>query len=217
MHRTEGDNHSGNLFTDGPPGTTVEENFLNAVQEELCNVIETAGITLKTASTETRDQLLAALSVLYIEFPSGTIMLFGQTSPPAGWTRKADWQDNAMLCYAAAGAIGSGGAVDPQAAHTHTGPSHTHSIGNHVHKWFEANTDPQQTFNSAGNAANLACGSTGGSYECHLAAWNDNSKTCVGADGYTDGGSGSTGAGGTGATGSNALPHYQEIIAAIRD
>jgi hypothetical protein len=64
MHRTEGEYNSSNLFVDGPPGTRVEEDWLNAVQEELANVIEGAGITLKTASTETRDQLNAAIAAL---------------------------------------------------------------------------------------------------------------------------------------------------------
>ena len=67
MHRTEGTNHVGNLFTDGPPGTAVEEDFLNAIQEEICNVVETSGLTLKTAATETRDQLLTALQALFIQ------------------------------------------------------------------------------------------------------------------------------------------------------
>ena len=61
MHRTEGTNHASNLFTDGPPGTTVEQEWLNAVQGELAYVIEQAGLTLKTASTETRQQLQEAL------------------------------------------------------------------------------------------------------------------------------------------------------------
>ncbi len=61
MHRTEGENHSSNSFTDGPPGTTIEQNWLNAIQEEIANVIEDAGITLKTAATDSQDQLLSAL------------------------------------------------------------------------------------------------------------------------------------------------------------
>ena len=52
--------------------------------------------------------------------PATTVMLFGQNSPPAGWTRKGDWQDNAMLCYASAGNIGSGGGVNPQSTHSHS-------------------------------------------------------------------------------------------------
>jgi hypothetical protein len=63
MHRTEGTNHLANLFQDGPPGTTVEEDWLNAVQEELCGVIEAAGLTLKTASGETRNQLQEAFLI----------------------------------------------------------------------------------------------------------------------------------------------------------
>ena len=64
MHRTEGQYNVSNLFTDGPPGTRVEENWLNAVQEELCYLIEQAGIVLKTASSETKQQLYAAVNVL---------------------------------------------------------------------------------------------------------------------------------------------------------
>jgi hypothetical protein len=62
MHRTEGANNLANLFTDGPPGTVFEENWLNAVQEEIAYVIEQAGLALKTASTDTRDQLYQAIS-----------------------------------------------------------------------------------------------------------------------------------------------------------
>lgn len=67
MHRTEGANNQANMFTDGPPGTTVEEDFLNAVQEEIATVIEAAGLTLKTAASETRVQLLAAIQALCVE------------------------------------------------------------------------------------------------------------------------------------------------------
>jgi len=50
MHRTEGSNYDEvagkKYFSNGPPGTLVEEDWLNTVQEEICNIIETAGITL---------------------------------------------------------------------------------------------------------------------------------------------------------------------------
>ncbi len=64
MHRTEGANNVGHLFVDGPPGTTVEEDWLNAIQEEIAYSIEQAGITLKTAATETRQQLKTAIDTL---------------------------------------------------------------------------------------------------------------------------------------------------------
>lgn len=63
MHRTEGAENISNLFTDGPPGTRVEQNWLNAVQEELANAIENAGLTLKTAVTETSNQLSAVFDL----------------------------------------------------------------------------------------------------------------------------------------------------------
>lgn len=62
MHRTEGQYHSSNMFTDGPPGTRVESNWANAVQEEIAYVITQAGLSLLTASTDTRQQLYAAIS-----------------------------------------------------------------------------------------------------------------------------------------------------------
>ena len=64
MHRTEGLNNLANLFQNGPPGTVVEEDILNAIQEEIAGVIEAAGITLLIADTDTRDQLPAAISIL---------------------------------------------------------------------------------------------------------------------------------------------------------
>ena len=119
MHRTEGTNHLNNYFTNGPPGTRVEQNWLNAIQEEIAYVIEQAGITMLTASTDTRRQLKAALDNFYTQLPSGTVMLFGQNLAPTGWTRKIDWQDNAMICISSSGNIGSGGAANPQDEHHH--------------------------------------------------------------------------------------------------
>jgi len=68
MHRTEGANNAEvggkKQFTDGPPGTTVTDDWLNAVQEEIASSIEDAGLTLKTAGTETRDQLKTTIKIL---------------------------------------------------------------------------------------------------------------------------------------------------------
>jgi len=49
--------HEGNPAT-GEKGTKVSDDFLNDVQEEICNVIEAAGIVLAAG---TRDQLLEAI------------------------------------------------------------------------------------------------------------------------------------------------------------
>jgi microcystin-dependent protein len=85
MHRTEGQDHASNLFTDGPPGTFVESNWLNAIQEEICNVIESAGLTLKTASTDTRDQLQSAIAAAAVSPPGTLEMIIGTETPPTGW------------------------------------------------------------------------------------------------------------------------------------
>jgi len=66
MHRTEGVNNVAGYFVDGPPGTALEENWHNAVQEEIIAVLTAAGIDLLTASTDTRDQLNTAIQALII-------------------------------------------------------------------------------------------------------------------------------------------------------
>lgn len=45
-------------------------------------------------------------------FPSATVMLFGQSTPPTGWTKKTDWANNSMLMFTT-GDIASGGSANP--------------------------------------------------------------------------------------------------------
>lgn len=66
-------------------------------------------------------------------FEAGVIMVFGNSAAPVGWTRKTDWQDNAMFCFSSIGSPTSGGSANPQNSHRHTGPSHTHTMQNHTH------------------------------------------------------------------------------------
>jgi hypothetical protein len=76
MHRTEGDNNTQvggeNRFTDGPPGTTVGSSWLNSVQEEICDVIEGAGLALYNESNDIYGQLRAAI-LQTVPFPRGYI------------------------------------------------------------------------------------------------------------------------------------------------
>jgi len=55
MDRTSGANYDESsgvrLFKDGPPGTRVEKNWLNGVQEELCHIIESSNQTLSSANS----------------------------------------------------------------------------------------------------------------------------------------------------------------------
>lgn len=64
MHRTDGSNHLSNMFSNGDPivprpGTQLEQDWLNDVQENLCQFIEAAGITLSKGNYA---QLTAAVA-----------------------------------------------------------------------------------------------------------------------------------------------------------
>jgi len=78
-----------------------------------------------------QDENDTVLKVFYGE--GGTEMIFIRNSAPTGWTRVTTRQDNAMLCHAATGNIATGGGVNPQSTHTHTGPSHAHGLNSHTH------------------------------------------------------------------------------------
>ncbi len=68
MHRTDAPNHVANLFVDrdpigGTPGTIVDDDWLNAVQEEVVYVIEQAGIVLaKGTNTQLRQAIQTMLT-----------------------------------------------------------------------------------------------------------------------------------------------------------
>jgi len=71
---------------DGPPGTRVEKDWLNAIQDEIRNVIEGAGLVLKTASSETGNQLYAAITTLLgIGSPVGAIIAWPTSTLPTGY------------------------------------------------------------------------------------------------------------------------------------
>jgi hypothetical protein len=70
MHKIDGDGATvANEFTEGNaglaiPATTVTAAWANAVQNEIVNVVEEAGLTLLTSGTETGTQLLEAIQLL---------------------------------------------------------------------------------------------------------------------------------------------------------
>ena len=107
MHRIDGAGATGgNLFTDGNPtsgvpATVVTDDWLNAVQEEVCNVIASRGIAL---SKPVNTQLLAALNSMIAAaiaaipadppfpaipdaIPPGAVMSFARASAPSGWLK----------------------------------------------------------------------------------------------------------------------------------
>jgi hypothetical protein len=149
-------------------------------------------------------------------FEAATVCIFGQNAAPTGWTRKTDWQNNAMLCYSSSGNIGNGGSANPQSGHTHTGPSHTHGAGTLKFPVFTTNADGDLYAISAGGVSAIVYDQI----HNYVAAGSDHSgfnAVSINSTNYTGVGSGSTSAGGTGATGANTAPYYQEVIAATKD
>jgi len=140
---------------------------------------------------------------LSLGFAPGTVMLFGQNSAPLGWTRKSNWQDNAMLCYAASGNIGSGGSANPQSAHNHSGgtiPNHSHNLDIGSGSGSLAATGERVWVSSEGGIMYPSLDIGSGTFYPVYA------KTESGGGG-----------GSTGNTGYNTAPYYQEVIAATKD
>ncbi len=80
MHRIDGANHLSNTFQEGPPvGTQITSDWLNDVQEAICDAIETAGITL-VKGTDT--QLTSAILAIVSNFVP-TLHLIGAGGEPA--------------------------------------------------------------------------------------------------------------------------------------
>jgi hypothetical protein len=84
MHNTEADNSieigGVNQYQDGPPGTTLTADDRNTLQKEIVHVIESAGLTLKTAATENNTQLKEAISLLITQETQGAIKATDWTS-----------------------------------------------------------------------------------------------------------------------------------------
>lgn len=72
MHRIDSDGATlANQFTEGNPNlaipaTVVSAAIMNALQEELCSVIEGYGLTLLTSGTDTWGQLKSALEKIHL-------------------------------------------------------------------------------------------------------------------------------------------------------
>ncbi|BBO74385.1 hypothetical protein DSCW_18020 [Desulfosarcina widdelii] len=147
------------------------------------------------------------------DIEAGTcIAAFGQNTAPTGWTRKDDWQDNAMLCYAATGDIGSGGDINPQAGHSHDLNDHRHTM--FIYDYHA--TDPEtlkairadtENYEAFVEEVTVASGSG-------ATAWKKPSDLTTLDRTYI-----SSGAQGSNpfSTSSVSPPYYQEVIAATKD
>jgi hypothetical protein len=181
---------------------------------------------------------IARLDTVRSMIPAGSIMLFGNAAAPTGWTRKADWADNAMLCYAAAGNPVAGGAVNPQSAHSHVAPSHVHSGPSHVHSvpahthvtgsmtLTESQMPPHrhsmdfepERMEGGDGAYRAGTGYVDYTNYTGGGASHNHGSTAMQANANTGaGGDVNTGAAGEAATTVSAAPLYQEVIAATKD
>ena len=91
MKRTDGDSHLANQFQDGDAGagvkgTQVDASWLNNVQEELCYVIEQAGITLDGGDTT---QLMAAILAHISSFNNTSFYILGYQLAQATYVAKS--------------------------------------------------------------------------------------------------------------------------------
>lgn len=91
MHRIDGPNATPEgLFTEGNPAvgaeaTEVTADIMNALQEELVNVIAASGQALnKPDNTQLRKAIEALVANA---FPSGAVMPFGMAAVPTGWLK----------------------------------------------------------------------------------------------------------------------------------
>jgi len=133
-------------------------------------------------------------------FEAGTISFFIQSVAPTGWTKKVDWQDNAMLCYTS-GAIGNGGGVNPQSVHAH---GDNFSVDNHIISIAQM---PSHYHSYSG------CGGVGGPITGEPGSVN----ACGGRTSGTQGGSGGHNHDKSGSISNNTAPYYQTTIAATKD
>lgn len=88
MHRIDTEGHEDGLFVDGSPqigqqGTIMDADWANDVQENICRVIEAAGMPLVKGDF---DQLkLALLTLIGTSVPAGTVSAFAGSIAPAGY------------------------------------------------------------------------------------------------------------------------------------
>jgi hypothetical protein len=89
MHRTNGEGNVAGQFVGGPPATCLTPEWCNSVQEELCNVIEAAGLTVASDGfSDTKNQLLAAIRTLIPQPDPYDIIVSTQAEFNALFTRQ---------------------------------------------------------------------------------------------------------------------------------
>lgn len=92
MHRVDTDGNEAGLFQDGTPqigqqGTILSDAWFNDVQENICTVIEDAGIALEKGDfTQLKLAIAAMIAAGGAAFvPAGSTITFAAPAAPAGW------------------------------------------------------------------------------------------------------------------------------------
>ena len=67
----------------GTPGTRLEADDRNIIQDEIVNVVEGAGLPLDPTGAD-RDQLLQAINLISV-LPPGSMISWPTDTPPTGW------------------------------------------------------------------------------------------------------------------------------------
>jgi hypothetical protein len=162
-----------------------------------------------------------------LDIPTGSVMLFGQSSAPAGWTKKTDWQNNSMLILTNDD-ISAGGDMDATSSMIISSGSHSHTVNAHTHtvtaETLSTSQIPSHTHTERG--ALFSYGSGGA---IAYAVNNTGFGIVTGLSTASAGGGGSHSHGGvTGSTSPSTAvdgahshditnPYYQTIIAATKD
>lgn len=169
-----------------------------------------------------------------LDIPTGTIMLFGQSSAPAGWTKKTDWQNNSMLVFTNEDNLSSGGDSDATAgtqiqilssgSHSHTVDSHTHVIDGHSLQLSEIPSHTHTAINVGapggvyGNWYYGDLGASGPFQSTNRVEYTGGGNTHTHGGGLTGSSSPATSSDGSHVHSiSSQTPYYQTVIAATKD
>lgn len=193
----------------GTPGTEIDADWMNMVQEEILAVIVAAG---ESPSKSTYTQLRDAINTLAgaAGFPSGTALVFAQSAAPTGWTKVTTTNDAALRLVS--GSASSGGSVGFTSAFA------SQAVGGSTDGYALAAADiPTHTHH------NGVCDAIGGggafNHGTVTASPNSASQMTTTSsagvkEGVTDGGSGGGGAHSHGLTGTsiNLAVKYKDVI-----
>ena len=156
-------------------------------------------------------------------FPSGTVMIFRQTSAPSGWTKSTAHNDKALRVVSGTASAGGTHALSspPSLAHTHSTPSHSHghslSAGAHTLSTSQMpGHGHSRSFHYGQGSTVPFPGSTGGTN-----VGSSNSGNTGGGSSHSHSLSGSISSGGSGTSGSTTptafAPQYIDVIVATKD